>query len=44
MDRTICTALLREDLDCRDCRVSGFWRRGKDLTEAARAGYARLDA
>jgi NADPH-dependent ferric siderophore reductase len=37
---------LREDwgLDHRSCRVSGFWRRGKDLTEAARAGYAHVDA
>jgi NADPH-dependent ferric siderophore reductase len=31
-------------LDHRSCRVSGFWRRGKDLTEAARIGYARVDA
>ena len=37
---------LREDwgLDHKGCRVSGFWRRGKDLTEAARIGYARVDA
>jgi NADPH-dependent ferric siderophore reductase len=37
---------LREDwgLDHKSCRVSGFWRRGKDLTEAARIGYARVDA
>jgi NADPH-dependent ferric siderophore reductase len=37
---------LREDwgLDHHSCRVSGFWRRGKALTEAARIGYARVDA
>jgi NADPH-dependent ferric siderophore reductase len=31
-------------LDHKSCRVSGFWRRGKDMTEAARIGYARVDA
>jgi NADPH-dependent ferric siderophore reductase len=38
--------MLREEwgLDHRTCRVSGFWRRGKIITEAARAGYARVDA
>jgi NADPH-dependent ferric siderophore reductase len=37
---------LREDwrLDHHSFRVSGFWRRGKDLTQAARTGYARVDA
>ena len=37
---------LREEwgLDHHSCRVSGFWRRGKALTEAARIGYARVDA
>ena len=36
---------LREDwgLDHHTCRVSGFWRTGKALTEAARIGYARVD-
>ncbi len=37
---------LRNDwgLDNRSSRLSGFWRRGRTLSDQARMGYSRIDA